>query len=123
MCTIVATRGWIEPVAEPHRPIDEAKVVGIVDSLPKDAEGKPVWNKKPVLVVADRGDGFLAIDGLHRMAAARRLELESIDAYIVPRDEFEELIDMEFCGQVPFDLSDLDDCFLVDGAPYKGRDY
>src|SRR3989304_5194180 len=119
MWTIQSTLGRINPMAEPIRPIDESKVIGIIESLPKDADGKPVWNQKPVLSVADKGDGFLAIDGLHRMAAARRLELESIDAYVIPRDEFEELIDMEFCGQVPPDLNDLDDCILVGGDVYK----
>ena len=123
MWTIETTQGRIRPVAESLRPVDEAKVNGILLSLPRGEDGKPVWNQKPVLVVEDKGNGFLAIDGLHRMAAARHLELESIDAYIVPRDEFDELIDMEFCGQVPSDLSDLDDCILVGADVYKERDY
>lgn len=80
------------------------------------------WTLPPVLVVESCGNGASVLDGHHRIAAACALGIDEIPAIVVPRDDYEMLIEDEFGGDEPDRLGDLDDYIMIDGAAYSLRD-
>ncbi len=99
--------------------IDRQRVMAIVDAI-RYGHTLPL-----PLVVADNGNGSLVLDGHHRLAAYRYLRDNgeyglTTDAYVITSSDFDELIADVFAGDMPANLSDIDDYIqLPDGSTYE----
>lgn len=102
MITVQATLEDIRPYFDPQHPSDRVRVQAIVDYM-TDRE----WDLAPVVVLEDEGNGHTVLDGHHRLSAARKLELQTIPAWVVSIADYARLIDANFDGQSPNRLADL----------------
>lgn len=109
---MIATYSDVVSGCQPAHSVDQDRVSAIVDAY--NAAGE--WLMPPILVVEDRGNGALVLDGHHRAEAAKRIGID-IPAIVVPAAEFEALIQAEFEGELPSRISDLDEYL-----GYTGRD-
>ena len=83
------------------------------------------------LVVEDLGGGALVLDGHHRFEALKDLEEEGwgsetmmsipgwAEAWVVSSDDFDRLIEDEFYGEMPNDITSLDDHIIIDNETYN----
>lgn len=78
-------------IIPPHEVQDEDKFSSIADSMRKNG-----WQGRPLLVI-EAGDGFKALTGSHRLAAAVEAELETVPVVMVDAEKF----------FAEYDLSDL----------------
>ena len=99
-----------------HHNIDRARVAAIVLAI-NDGAVMPM----PLVVESD-GNGAMVLDGHHRIAAYQEIGEQRIDAWVISRDDFEQMIHKQFNGDIPSRLSDLDDHISVDGSPYDRID-
>lgn len=70
-----------------HEITDEAKVEAIAESIARDG-----WTGYPLLVVTNGSDGYIALTGTHRIAAAERVGIEP-DIEIIEQPTIDELSD------------------------------
>jgi len=98
-----------------HHALD-ADVVASIKAGYNAAEG---WKPPPLLVV-ERDNAYVLLDGHHRVAAARELKLESIPAYVLSEADYTSLLNEHFGGQSPPHLAPLYGYITVDddGWPY-----
>lgn len=112
--TINANRDEIRPIADPQHTITESRVQAIVDSLDTGRRDvtfdDPIyreWDLPPVVVVEDVGNGHLVLDGHHRLEAAKRIEVDTIPAWVVTMEDYNRLIEEEFAGSASPRLHDV----------------
>jgi len=106
---------YIDTISGPdaQHAIDPEKVEEIYQALQR-GDDLPL-----PLVVEDIGNGALVLDGHHRIAAREQAGEYQMDAHVVDRTEFEQLIEKEFDGEIPSRLEDLDEFIIVDGETYQ----
>lgn len=106
----------IAPEACVYRHEIDADRVASFKAWYEAAEG----SKPPAVLVVERADGFLLLDGHHRVAAARELRLGSIPAYVLSETDYTALLNEHFEGQLPPHLAPLYGYITVDddGLPY-----
>lgn len=108
------TVGW-NSVFEYLHGVDEEKVSKFENILQEKG-----WDLPPLILVESAGNGYTVLDGHHRIEAATRLQWpKPIPALIVDRDEYEQLLEDEFGGEVTSRLRDLDEFF--DLPPDAGK--
>lgn len=112
MTKINATLEDIRPRFDAQHPANKARVQAIIDSLTvgHDEYGDPIyreWDLAPVVVIEDEGNGYAVLDGHHRLAAAKQLELTTIPAWVVSVADYCRLIEAEFDGSSPNRLQDV----------------
>jgi len=71
------TTAWIGSLVPLHEPHDAAKMSALTESMVEHG-----WNGRPILVI-DNGNGYLALTGSHRIAAARAAGLDEIPVYAI----------------------------------------
>jgi hypothetical protein len=115
--TVDATLTEISPWVREIHDVDPARMAAIVESL-RDGEdqwGDPAyraWDLPPVVAVELGGNEYMIIDGHHRSAAARRLEIARIPAWVVSAGDWQALLDAHFDGDVPSRVMEARDYIL-----------
>jgi hypothetical protein len=102
----------MSPYAVEQHGLDNAKVSAIMVAI-DDTYAMP-----PVLMV-DRGNERLILDGHHRAAAARRLGYDSIPAWVISDEQYQAILDEHFAGSAPVRLADLDEYIVCDNTKYR----
>ena len=112
MQTINASLEDIRPICNPLHPANTARVNAIIESLKigEDSYGDAIyreWDLPPVVVMDNEGNGYTPFDGHHRLAAAKKLGLATIPAWVVSIPDYCHLIESEFDGEMPNRMYDL----------------
>lgn len=88
------TRAWIGEIVPLHEARDAEKLAAMTDDMALRG-----WTGRAILAI-DTGDGFAALTGSHRIAAAKAAGLEEIPVYAI--DISEHVVgddgDCEVCG-------------------------
>ena len=101
--------------------VDEDRVQTIMKVLSRDGlnSERVDWCLPPLLVLEDEGHGFTLFDGHHRAAAALRLKLETVPAYIIRISDLYRVVIGHFNGFTPNRISYLDKYIVLpDGRIY-----
>ena len=80
----------------PHEVRDEAHAAALAESLRKDG-----WTGRPLLVAQDC-NGFHALTGSHRIAAAKRIAGLAVPICLLDQDRLEA-----YCGEHDMSLDDI----------------
>jgi hypothetical protein len=87
--------------------------VAVVAWMKAEYERVGCWTFPPMLVV-ERDNQYLLLDGHHRVAAARQLGLESIPAFVLSAPDYAALLNEHFGGLSPTHLARLYGYVVVD---------
>ncbi len=71
------TTAWIGSIIPLHEPRDAAKLAALTESMVEHG-----WTGRPILAI-DNGNGYIALTGSHRIAAARAAGLDEIPVYAI----------------------------------------
>ena len=108
-------RDDVSPWVDQQHPVEAERVEAMIEALDDG------WEMPPVLVVEDEGNGCIVLDGHHRCAAARQLDIRQVAAHVVALSDYCKVLDQHFDGCGPARLGDLDPYILVDGSEYNRR--
>jgi hypothetical protein len=111
--TIRAHRDEVRTSILPQHDVDLDRVALICD-----AYRRGVAMPLP-LVVEDLGGGALVLDGHHRFSALKDIGESQTEAWVVSSDDFDRLIEDEFYGEMPNDITSLDDHIIIDNETYN----
>ena len=73
----------------------------------------------PILSV-ETVHGYIILDGTHRGNSAKDLKIKKIPSYVIPYEEYRQLLDAKFAGVRPKNLSQLDPYIFVKVPGSKG---
>ena len=97
---------------------DENFKQDLMDSMRADGYSKDY----PILSV-ETVHGHIILDGVHRASAAKALGIKSIPSYVIPYDEYQQLLAAKFANVRPKQLSALDQYVFVKRPGEKAVPY